>query len=99
MPAKSSSLTIARANELRKIIREAHWKASTSERYKTTPHQYIIATESGPEWKLFADNIATYGEIPSWRGQSKMPKSPVPPPPLTSPNYRFSPAATVFRSR
>jgi hypothetical protein len=68
MPAKGSALTIARANELRKIIREAHWKASTSSRYKTAPHQYIIATDSGPEWKLFADNIATYGEMRSWRG-------------------------------
>jgi hypothetical protein len=69
LPAKSSSLTIARANELRQIIREAHWKASTSDSYKTAPHQYIIATDSGPEWKLFADNIATCGEIRSWRGR------------------------------
>jgi hypothetical protein len=68
MPVKHKSVTIARANELRKIIRDAAWKTSTSERYKTAPHQYIIATNSGPEWKFFADNIATYGEIRSWRG-------------------------------
>lgn len=68
MPVKDPSLTIARANELRKIIRDAPWKASTSDRYKTAPHQYIIATNSGPEWKFFADNIAKYGEVRSWRG-------------------------------
>jgi hypothetical protein len=52
--------------KVRRIIRDAEWKSSTSEEYKLAPHQYIVAMKCGPEWKFLSDSIRDYGEYRSW---------------------------------
>jgi hypothetical protein len=57
-------------NELRKIIRTAACKTATAPEYRLDPHQYIIAQKCGPEWKVLADAIKTYGEWRTWLRRS-----------------------------
>ncbi len=57
--------SLARA---RKIIREAPWKVASSAAYRSSPHSYIIAMRSGPEWREFAGFIKTFGTYRTWHG-------------------------------
>ena len=72
MKIKFEPIIIPKAtqDELREIIRTAAWKTATSKEYRLAPHQYIVAMNCGPEWKVLADAIKTYGEWRTWLRRS-----------------------------
>jgi hypothetical protein len=59
---------------VRKIIKKATWTHSTSERYKHTPHQYLVLfTPRGftkREWTRLAKLVRRCGEPRTWHGQT-----------------------------
>jgi hypothetical protein len=53
-------------DRVRKIVKQAAWKAATAPEYALAPHHYIVAMKSGPEWGYLAKAIRKYGEVRSW---------------------------------
>ena len=53
---------------LRELIERCAWKASTSARYRTAPHSYIVQERSGDEWKSMSEAIDKFSTECGWRG-------------------------------
>jgi len=54
--------------KLRTLIRTCSWKNATSDRYKNSPHSYLIFFDNKTKWLWFSKQIKRFGTYRTWKG-------------------------------